>query len=176
MLQQEIGDLNRGKVHLESELESELFNIKLLQGFEEILLQQEDSLFSLRQGEEDGTFGFTEEIRTVSSVGQIDLERQIALLEAEEAYLAGLKEQVTTFEPPQKQFRKCINCKKDVNVRDENIDEASSPTSSHCVFHPGKLKFFSCKGCGGDEYHTCCNRCDNCNKGCRQQRHVFTRD
>lgn len=26
-------------------------------------------------------------------------------------------------------------------------------------FHPGKLRFYSCKGCGGDEYYQCCLMC-----------------
>ena len=26
-------------------------------------------------------------------------------------------------------------------------------------YHPGLLRFFSCRGCGGDEYYNCCQKC-----------------
>lgn len=41
-----------------------------------------------------------------------------------------------------------------------------------CHFHPGKLKYYSCKGCGEDQYFTCCNRCERCLPGCKVGRHV----
>lgn len=41
-----------------------------------------------------------------------------------------------------------------------------------CHFHPGKLKYYSCKGCGDDQYFTCCNRCERCLPGCKLGRHV----
>lgn len=41
-----------------------------------------------------------------------------------------------------------------------------------CVYHPGKLHYYSCLGCGCDAYHTCCNRCGNCSPGCRTGSHV----
>jgi len=34
-------------------------------------------------------------------------------------------------------------------------------------YHPGLLRFFSCRGCGGDEYYNCCQKCQKCNPGCR---------
>ncbi len=47
-------------------------------------------------------------------------------------------------------------------------------TKTSCSFHPGRLKFYSCKGCGGDQYLSCCNYCKSCKEGCRQGEHVFS--
>ena len=41
-----------------------------------------------------------------------------------------------------------------------------------CVFHPGRIKFFSCNKCDNDEYFTCCHECGDCSKGCKQSYHV----
>ena len=41
-----------------------------------------------------------------------------------------------------------------------------------CRYHPGKVKYFSCKVCGGDEYYTCCRVCKTCNPGCQVGQHV----
>ena len=41
-----------------------------------------------------------------------------------------------------------------------------------CSFHPGQLRYFSCRGCGADAYFSCCNKCVKCSAGCRTSRHV----
>jgi hypothetical protein len=41
-----------------------------------------------------------------------------------------------------------------------------------CSYHHGRLKYYSCRGCGADEYFSCCNRCKQCLKGCRTGKHV----
>lgn len=41
-----------------------------------------------------------------------------------------------------------------------------------CVYHPGKLKYFSCKQCYADEYFTCCLLCRKCKKGCMVGKHI----
>lgn len=41
-----------------------------------------------------------------------------------------------------------------------------------CNYHPGDLRFFSCIGCGGDEYLNCCRKCINCSPGCKVGNHV----
>jgi hypothetical protein len=41
-----------------------------------------------------------------------------------------------------------------------------------CTHHPGDLRFFSCTGCGGDEYFNCCRKCSKCSKGCRVGIHL----
>ncbi|KAM3136059.1 hypothetical protein pb186bvf_011864 [Paramecium bursaria] len=35
-----------------------------------------------------------------------------------------------------------------------------------CLHHPGRLKYYSCRQCGQDEYFTCCNKCRECVPGC----------
>jgi len=42
-----------------------------------------------------------------------------------------------------------------------------------CFYHPGKVKYYSCRGCGGDEYFTCCLKCSNCSAGCKKAKHVY---
>ena len=58
----------------------------------------------------------------------------------------------------------CKNCKKSFI--------AAWNKENSCTYHPGKMKYFSCKGCGADAYYTCCNRCMQCSKGCRSGSHV----
>lgn len=41
-----------------------------------------------------------------------------------------------------------------------------------CIYHPGRLQYYSCRGCGDDEYYTCCLRCLKCSKGCKYSKHV----
>lgn len=42
-----------------------------------------------------------------------------------------------------------------------------------CFYHPGKVKYYSCRGCGGDEYFTCCFKCSTCSRGCKKAKHVY---
>ena len=58
----------------------------------------------------------------------------------------------------------CKNCKKTFLL--------NSNKEGSCTYHPGRMKYYSCKGCGDDVYYTCCNRCTNCLKGCRTGKHV----
>ena len=41
-----------------------------------------------------------------------------------------------------------------------------------CLYHPGKIKYYSCNGCGGDEYYTCCKKCSKCSPGCTLDKHI----
>jgi hypothetical protein len=41
-----------------------------------------------------------------------------------------------------------------------------------CQYHPGQLTYYYCKGCGADEYYSCCNRCLKCTPGCRSGKHA----
>lgn len=59
----------------------------------------------------------------------------------------------------------CQRCHKLVKPKDNS--------ETACIYHPGKMKFFSCKGCGSDEYNVCCMLCNVCSKGCRNDKHVF---
>lgn len=58
---------------------------------------------------------------------------------------------------------KCINCKNNYN---ENNNKENS-----CLFHKGKLKFYSCRTCGKDDYYNCCNSCKKCSQGCISDYH-----
>ncbi|CAD8109306.1 unnamed protein product [Paramecium primaurelia] len=59
-------------------------------------------------------------------------------------------------------FWNCVRC---------NITLKEGFNEETCIFHPGKLKYFSCRTCGGDEYFTCCNQCRDCNPGCKKGLH-----
>jgi len=58
---------------------------------------------------------------------------------------------------------RCRNCRKAF------IPKTNSPSA--CTYHPGKLHYYSCFGCGDDAYYTCCNRCSACSPGCRTGSH-----
>lgn len=59
---------------------------------------------------------------------------------------------------------KCANCK-------ENYIPIKNYHSA-CRFHCGKLKYFSCRGCGADPYYDCCNKCKECSAGCKVGHHT----
>ncbi|CAK76313.1 unnamed protein product (macronuclear) [Paramecium tetraurelia] len=59
-------------------------------------------------------------------------------------------------------FWNCVRC---------NVTLKEGFNEETCIFHPGKLKYFSCRTCGGDEYFTCCNQCRDCNPGCKKGLH-----
>ncbi|CAD8069068.1 unnamed protein product [Paramecium sonneborni] len=59
-------------------------------------------------------------------------------------------------------FWNCVRC---------NLTLKEGTNEETCIFHPGKLKYFSCRTCGGDEYFTCCNQCRDCNPGCKKGLH-----
>jgi vacuolar-type H+-ATPase subunit I/STV1 len=59
---------------------------------------------------------------------------------------------------------KCVNCRERY-VPARNSDKA-------CAYHPGKLRYFSCRGCGADAYYDCCIRCKDCSKGCKVSHHT----
>mmetsp|Transcript_6528 Transcript_6528/g.11431 ORF Transcript_6528/g.11431 Transcript_6528/m.11431 type:complete len:235 (+) Transcript_6528:655-1359(+) len=75
-----------------------------------------------------------------------------------------LKEELLKRENAEAQPIKCFKCKL-FYVPHMNSKES-------CVFHSGKLKYYSCKGCGADAYYTCCNMCERCSKGCRTGPHA----
>ncbi|KAM3134828.1 hypothetical protein pb186bvf_012997 [Paramecium bursaria] len=61
------------------------------------------------------------------------------------------------------QKKECQQCHQQYNPRTNNIDS--------CLFHNGKMKFYSCKKCGADDYFTCCNKCIRCSEGCKTNFH-----
>lgn len=58
----------------------------------------------------------------------------------------------------------CNRCNLNYLVKNNN--------DTSCIYHPGKINYFSCKGCGQDEYYTCCSRCSKCSNGCKYSKHV----
>ncbi|CAD8149753.1 unnamed protein product [Paramecium octaurelia] len=55
-------------------------------------------------------------------------------------------------------FWSCIRCNK-------RLQEGQNEQT--CIYHSGKLKYYSCRTCGADEYFTCCHQCRDCNSGCK---------
>lgn len=83
-----------------------------------------------------------------------------ALLEKNKA----LREKFKELDEVNLKKRFCIHCQ--VYFIPKFNDEKS------CFYHPGKLQYYSCRGCGDDEYYTCCSRCTKCSKGCKYSKHV----
>ncbi|KAM3139499.1 hypothetical protein pb186bvf_008335 [Paramecium bursaria] len=52
-----------------------------------------------------------------------------------------------------------------------NVVQKEGHNDESCVYHPGRLKYFSCRSCGADEYFTCCNMCRICSPGCHTGLH-----
>ncbi len=50
------------------------------------------------------------------------------------------------------------------------LESTNSDTS--CLYHPGKIKYFSCRQCGADEYYTCCLKCRECCSSCKKGKHI----
>ena len=59
---------------------------------------------------------------------------------------------------------KCENCK-GMYAPSKNYDSA-------CAYHTGKLRYFSCRGCGCDPFYDCCLKCKNCSRGCKVTHHT----
>jgi hypothetical protein len=57
----------------------------------------------------------------------------------------------------------CLHCHQNFFAKQNEED--------NCIYHPGVLKYYSCRGCGGDEYHTCCMKCIKCSIGCKKSKH-----
>lgn len=84
------------------------------------------------------------------------------LLQTEKQHSLAITELIAgeTFE----RMRKCHQCKQDFSDRDN--------TAVSCVYHPGRLRFYSCKTCGAAQYFDCCGNCSNCSEGCRRNYHL----
>ena len=60
--------------------------------------------------------------------------------------------------------KECIHC------HEKFIPKFNNHKS--CLYHPGKIKYYSCNGCGGDEYYNCCKKCLKCSLGCTLDKHI----
>ncbi|CAG9311681.1 unnamed protein product [Blepharisma stoltei] len=90
-----------------------------------------------------------------------DLEAQKLSLQTENEII---NKKIT--ETKEKEYRplECKNCKS-IFIPIQNHDMA-------CSYHPGKLKYYSCRGCGEDAYMNCCLKCKKCSEGCKISHHV----
>lgn len=75
-----------------------------------------------------------------------------------------LNDRLLIYEEENNRMQFCIHCH--LNFSKKNRDDQL------CIYHPGELKYYSCRGCGGDEYYTCCLKCTKCSPGCRKSKHV----
>ena len=60
--------------------------------------------------------------------------------------------------------KKCQNC--------GTLFFESTNSENSCSYHPGKIKYFSCRQCGADEYYTCCLKCRECCPACKKGKHL----
>ena len=86
-----------------------------------------------------------------------------------------LKELVKTNQQNKEKFRKLLedvtkvkNCKR----CELGFNEVLNKLRPECNYHQGSKKYFSCKGCGEDEYYSCCGLCSICKPGCSNTFHV----
>jgi len=77
---------------------------------------------------------------------------------------AALKSQLTCREEEQNKEKFCIKCHQNFRIKDKD--------EKKCISHPGELKYYSCKSCGGDEYYSCCMKCKACCHGCKVSKHI----
>ena len=78
---------------------------------------------------------------------------------------SDLTKKIEEFEKKSNKEKFCLHCHKTFLVKGN--DDLS------CFYHPGKVKYYSCRGCGGDEYFTCCLKCNICSNGCKKAKHVY---
>eukprot|EP01016_Furgasonia_blochmanni_P036887 TRINITY_DN4276_c0_g1_i3.p1 TRINITY_DN4276_c0_g1~~TRINITY_DN4276_c0_g1_i3.p1 ORF type:complete len:308 (-),score=32.29 TRINITY_DN4276_c0_g1_i3:328-1251(-) len=76
----------------------------------------------------------------------------------------ALAEEVARYEKERAVVKECMTCHTQFAL--------SQNMETSCVHHHGRLKFYSCRGCGADEYFSCCNRCMACSKGCKTAKHI----
>lgn len=91
----------------------------------------------------------------------LQLENLYIILQAQNELLhENLKEKQDCYNA----LETCVMCKEEY-IRSRNHN-------SICAYHPGKLKYFSCRGCGADAYYDCCIKCKACSKGCKVSHHT----
>ena len=112
---------------------------------------------SLRLESEDASFAYLNEILAYYS----QLESYSIVLRTQEDLL---KKKIEDKRNQLFSETKCVNCRERY-VPAKNNNKA-------CVYHPGKLRYFSCRGCGADPYFECCVRCKDCSKGCKVSHHT----
>lgn len=72
--------------------------------------------------------------------------------------------QIELYERENNKMKFCTHCHQNYHTK-TNEEE-------NCIYHPGVLKYYSCRKCGGDEYYTCCMKCNKCSTGCKKSKHI----
>lgn len=75
-----------------------------------------------------------------------------------------LNSNLMVYEEENNRMKFCNHCHKNFSIKEKD--------DNSCIYHPGELKYYSCKGCGADEYFTCCLKCNKCSSGCKKSKHV----
>ena len=107
---------------------------------------------------------FSEEIKKIFDCK----DSQIQQLKEENQKLKEQKKEIilkySLIEKEKNKEKECIHC------HEKFISKFNNHKS--CLYHPGKIKYYSCNGCGGDEYYTCCKKCSKCSPGCTLDKHI----
>ena len=107
---------------------------------------------------------FSNEIKKIFDMKDL----QIKQLKEENQKLKEQKKEIISkyslIEKEKNKEKECIHC------HEKFISKFNNHKS--CLYHPGKIKYYSCNGCGGDEYYTCCKKCSKCSPGCTLDKHI----
>ena len=110
--------------------------------------------------EEQKKLDFVEILKKmIQKVKEIEIHNQALRKNTEE-----LQEDLERMNSGERISIMCMHCKRDYIPKQNREGD--------CVYHSGKLKYYSCKGCGDDAYYNCCNKCLKCSEGCRRGKHV----
>eukprot|EP00347_Sterkiella_histriomuscorum_P017966 403347296 len=175
-VQQEIQELKNQQVSSQAEQEKINLQVSLLKFFKETKEQnpfdEQKEVETFKKTLHDD-FNLNDDIG-IDALEDLDdqikymkrLEYQVNLLELENQHLTKTDQELSQFK---NQIKWCVNCRKDFKVSD-NGEHA-------CTYHFGKMKYYSCKGCGSAEYYSCCWRCPKCDpNGCRSGKHISQMD
>jgi len=116
-----------------------------------------ENLLQLAESDQSGVIDLVEELLKEIS----ELQRSSSEVSRQNKQLL---DELSSYQSLEAQKTKCKNCKKYYIPLLNKEGE--------CKFHPGKLKFYSCRKCGGDAYFVCCRKCSSCSEGCRVSFHV----
>ena len=107
---------------------------------------------------------FSNEIKKIFDIKDL----QIKQLKEENQKLKEQKKEIITkyliIDKEKNKEKECIHC------HEKFIPKFNNHKS--CLYHPGKIKYYSCNGCGGDEYYNCCKKCLKCSLGCTLDKHI----
>lgn len=133
-----------------------------------LTLKLYENSFSILQPKETSTQNkfetFKKEINQIltgkdKTIDELIKQNQMLTLENKK-----LEKKLLEFEEKNNSQKTCINCHENYYPKFNS--------GKLCIYHPGKLKYYSCKSCGADEYYTCCDKCTQCSKGCKKTNHV----